>query len=77
MRNKTKWNETDAKQNSKLARLSETKQNQVRLRQFGFHEPLTTILNKTKHVGSEPFSHVISFGANMRKRLTSHMFHFV
>jgi hypothetical protein len=49
----------DAKQNSKLARLSETKQKQVRLWQFCFHEPLTTILNKMKLVGIEPFSHVI------------------
>jgi hypothetical protein len=61
MRNKSKLKEKDAKQNSKLARLRETKQNQVRLQQFCFHEPLTTILNKTKHVGSEPFMHVISF----------------
>jgi hypothetical protein len=39
----------------------ETKRNQVRLRQFRFHEPLKTVLIKTKHVGSEPFSHVVSF----------------
>jgi hypothetical protein len=45
-----KQNEKDAKQNSKLARLSETKRIQVRLWQFCFHELLTTILNKRKHV---------------------------
>jgi hypothetical protein len=55
MGNKAKLNEKDAKQNSKLARPSETKRNKVRLRQFRFHEPLTT---KTKHMGNELLSHV-------------------
>jgi hypothetical protein len=41
-----KRSEKDAKQNSKLARLSETKQNKVRMRQFRLHEPLKTILNQ-------------------------------
>jgi hypothetical protein len=40
MLNKAKLNNKDAKQNYKLVRLSETKQNKVRLRQFRFHEPL-------------------------------------
>jgi hypothetical protein len=37
-RSKTKQNE-DAKQNSKLARLSEPKRNKVRMPQFHLHEP--------------------------------------
>jgi hypothetical protein len=41
--NNAKLNEKDAKQNSKLARLSETKLTKVRMRQFRFHEPLKTI----------------------------------
>jgi hypothetical protein len=55
----------------------EIKQNQVRLRQFRCHEHLTTILNKTKQVGSEPFSHVLYKPNNLQKQLTSHMFGFV
>jgi hypothetical protein len=51
MRNKAKLNEKDAKQNSKLVRLSETKQNKVRLRQFRFHEPLRIILNQNETRG--------------------------
>jgi hypothetical protein len=46
MRNKAKQSEKDAKQNSKLARLSETKENKVRMTQFRLHEPLKTILNQ-------------------------------
>jgi hypothetical protein len=41
----------NAKHNSKLARLSETKRNKVRLRQFRFHEPLRTILNQNELCG--------------------------
>jgi hypothetical protein len=77
MRNKMKQNKKDANQNSKLARLMETKRKQVSLRQFFFHEPLTTIQNKTEHVGSDPFSHVILFAANMRKRVIFLVFCFV
>jgi hypothetical protein len=51
MRNKAKLNEKDAKQNSKLVRLSETKRSYVRLRQFRFHEPLKTILNQNETCG--------------------------
>jgi hypothetical protein len=65
MRNKAKLNKKDAKQNSKLARLSKIKQNKVRLRQFRFHEPLTTILNQNKTRGL--FSHVLQQKQNMRK----------
>jgi hypothetical protein len=71
MRNKTKQKRCKTK-----PKAGGTKPYQVSLRQFHFHEPLTTILNQNKHVGSEPFWHVISFAANMRKRLTSHMFRF-
>jgi hypothetical protein len=39
-----KRSEKDAKANSKLARLSETKRNKVRMPQFRLHEPLKTIL---------------------------------
>jgi hypothetical protein len=41
-----KQSEKDAKQNSELARLSETKQNKVRMPQFCLHEPLKAILNQ-------------------------------
>jgi hypothetical protein len=41
-----KQSEKDAKQNSKLPRFSETKQNKVRMTQFCLHEPLKTILNQ-------------------------------
>jgi hypothetical protein len=46
MQNKAKLSKKDAKQNSKLARLSETKQKKVRMPQFRLHEPLKTILNQ-------------------------------
>jgi hypothetical protein len=46
MLNEAKQSEKDAKQNSKLARLSETKQNKVRMTLFRLHEPLKTILNQ-------------------------------
>jgi hypothetical protein len=46
MRNEAKRSKKDAKQNSKLARLSKTKQNKVRMTQFRLHEPLKTILNQ-------------------------------
>jgi hypothetical protein len=39
MRNEAKQREKDAKQNSKLARLSENKQNKVRMTQFRLHAP--------------------------------------
>jgi hypothetical protein len=39
MRNKAKLSKKDAKQNSKLDRLSETKQNKARMTQFRLHEP--------------------------------------
>jgi hypothetical protein len=43
-RNEAKRSEKDAKTNSKLARLSETKRNKVRMPKFRLHEPLKTIL---------------------------------
>jgi hypothetical protein len=46
MRNEAKQSEKDAKQNSKLARLSKTKQNKVRMPQFSLYNPLKTILNQ-------------------------------
>jgi hypothetical protein len=46
MQNEAKRSEKDAKQNSKLARLSETKQNKVRMTQFHLREPFKTILNQ-------------------------------
>jgi hypothetical protein len=44
-RSKTKRKRCDIKL-KKLARLSETKQNKVRMTQFCLHEPLKTILNQ-------------------------------
>jgi hypothetical protein len=41
-----KRSEKDAKQNSKLARLSENKQKKVRMTQFCLHELLKNILNQ-------------------------------
>jgi hypothetical protein len=52
----------------------------MRLRQFHFHEPLTTIVNKTKHVGSEPFSqsHLVSLSfASLEFCFASFLFCFV
>jgi hypothetical protein len=46
MQNEAKQSEKDAKQNSKLARLSKTKQNKVRMTHFRLHEPLKCILNQ-------------------------------
>jgi hypothetical protein len=46
MGNKAKPSEKDAKQNSKLARLSKPKRNKVGMPQFCLHEPLKTILNQ-------------------------------
>jgi hypothetical protein len=58
MRNEAKQSEKDAKQNSKLAKLSETKRKKMRITQFCLHEPLKTILNQSKPAKSEPVSHV-------------------
>jgi hypothetical protein len=41
-----KRSEKDAKQNSKLAKLSETKINKMRITQFRLHEPLKAIVNQ-------------------------------
>jgi hypothetical protein len=46
MRKEAKQREKDAKQNSKLPRLSETKRNKMRITQFRLNEPLKTILNQ-------------------------------
>jgi hypothetical protein len=45
MRNEAKQSEKDAKTNSKLAILSETKRTKLRIPQFCLHEPYKTILN--------------------------------
>jgi hypothetical protein len=58
MRNEAKRSEKDAKQKPKLARLSETTQNKVRMTQFCLHNPLKTILNQKETSKSEPVSHV-------------------
>jgi hypothetical protein len=42
MRNEAKRSKKDAKQNSKLARLNETKQNKVGMTQFCLHEQSET-----------------------------------
>jgi hypothetical protein len=46
MQNKAKRREKDAKQNSKLARGSETKRNKARLPQFCLHKLFKTIRNQ-------------------------------
>jgi hypothetical protein len=45
LQNEAKQSEKDAKTNSKLAILSETKQNKVRIPKFHLHEPYKTIIN--------------------------------
>jgi hypothetical protein len=46
MRKEAKRSKKDGKTNSKLARLSETKRNKVRMPQFRLHEALKSILNQ-------------------------------
>jgi hypothetical protein len=68
-----KLSEKDAKQNSKLMRLSKTKQNKVRMTQYRLHEPLKTILNQ-----KETCEKWASFASKRNKRnwLTFPMFLF-
>jgi hypothetical protein len=74
MQNEPKQSEKDAKQNSKLAKGSKTKQNKVRLPQFRLHEPFKTTVNQ-----KETCKKFACFASkrNMRNWLTFRMFHLV
>jgi hypothetical protein len=71
MQNEAKRSKKDAKTNSKLARLSETKRNKVRMLQFCLHVPLKTVLTHKKTC--EKFASFAS-KRNMRNWQTFRMF---